>query len=320
MSNKKFPNFSFDFENINIDELSADELKQLQELAAQFNTLEQMDTNHPISVLEDYSLNDMQELLCDLLGPNCPVQLKSAAPEDYENIPMLNQIKHYLTILRNEKEITLTKNGFLPAKYVKDLYSQGFIGDFAIESGVTKRFWEVEIPSIHLTRILAEMSGLSKKRNNKVSLTKKGEKYLAQNNKAVLFSLVFNIFVNEFNWSFFDGYDDEEFAQVGFGYTLILLNKYGDVLRHSDFYADKYLAALFPDPIPENAGYRLKHVYALRTFSRCLDYWGLIDRVGQSVIENGSLKKAPLFNKLITVHPPRKRSDNRQNLLIFNND
>lgn len=68
MSNKKFPNFSFDFENINIDELSADELKQLQELAAQFNTLEQMDTNHPISVLEDYSLNDMQELLCDLLA------------------------------------------------------------------------------------------------------------------------------------------------------------------------------------------------------------------------------------------------------------
>lgn len=44
--------------------------------------------------------------------------------------------------------------------------------------------------SVNLTRLLAERSGLTKKRNGKLSLTKKGENLSADNCK--LFELIFN--------------------------------------------------------------------------------------------------------------------------------
>lgn len=56
--------------------------------------------------------------------------------------------------------------------------------------------------SIDLTRILCDITGLTKKRYNKISLTKTGEKLLGDN--SVLFHKLLMVFGYKFNWAYFD--------------------------------------------------------------------------------------------------------------------
>ena len=92
------------------------------------------------------------------------------------------------------------------------------------------------------------------KYGKKLSLTKNSQKVLKDDFE--LFKLLFDTFRNKFNWGYFDGFEDRPIGPLGFGFTLILLSKYGGKPRSDVFYAEKYLKA-FPallDGIPESPG------------------------------------------------------------------
>ncbi len=121
--------------------------------------------------------------------------------------------------------------------------------------------------------------GIIKKRNNKLSLTQKGKKLLE--NDSQLTELLFTTFCRKFNWVYFDGYDIEQWGQLGFGFSLVLLRKYGGLKREGNFYAEKYFNA-FPNlldfhPFSENIQRRAYHCYLLRTFERFLAYFGFVE-------------------------------------------
>lgn len=254
----------------------------------------------PVSDFEGYSPAEMQVILYDTFTPISPIQIIKAKEREYLKIPILNQVKFLFNLIEKQGELKLTKNGFLPTKIVADLYEKGYLKDYFIEKGISKLYKESDVPTINLARILVELSTLVKKRNNKLSLTKKGVGII--NNDHLLFQNLFTTFTTKFNWAYFDGFDNEEIGQIGFGFSLILLEKYGENFKSVDFYSNKYLKA-FNFDIKSNFDFidNSNRSYPIRTFERFLEYFGFIESEKDKGGELIKVKKTKLFDKFIEI-------------------
>lgn len=267
--------------------------------------------NRSIPEFEGYSPVEMHKILHFTFEPKSPISMQTLTEEEYLNIPMLNQVKYFLNLVREFGEIKLTAKGFLPTKIVHDIYNQGFLEEYLFSSGISKLYKESDSLTVNLTRLLAELAGLTKKRNGKLSLTKAGEKIASNNLK--LFELVFKIMAQEFNWAYYDNYEDEQLGQLGYGFSLMLISKYGVQKRLDSFYAEKYLKA-FPQflesitPIYGTVEHYANRCYSIRSFERFLCYFGLveIEIQGKMLDRKIFITKTELFDKLIKVRPHNK--------------
>jgi len=179
--------------------------------------------NEPVADFEGYSSTEMQFILYNTFDSKSPVQILNASHNTFQNIPIFNQVKFLFNIINEQKELKLTNKGFLPTKIVAELYEKGYLKDYFIEKGISKLYKESDVPTINLAKILVELSTLVKKRNNKLTLTKKGVELIDNDN--LLFQNIFETYTEKFNWSYFDGFSNEEIGQSGFGFTLILLEE-----------------------------------------------------------------------------------------------
>lgn len=154
--------------------------------------------------------------------------------------------------------------------------------------------------TINLSRLLIEISGLVKKRNGKLRLTKTSQK-IRQNDTDLLHHIILN-FTTKFNWGYYHGFEDENIGQLSWVFSLSLLSKYGDTKPLDSFYAEKYFRA-FPGLINElKPGRRSQEesafrCYSLRLFNRFLDYFGLIEI--SEIKENEERKKISSQNRFI---------------------
>lgn len=264
--------------------------------------------NQGLADFEGYSPIEMQYIINETFGKKCPIELLALTESEYQRIPILNQIKYLLEHILNCGELKLTPKGFLPTKIVADIYNQGFIKDEMIESGISKLYKESDSMSINLTRILIEISGLVKKRNGKISLTKNGKKIYSNNYE--LLKMTLETFGAKFNWAYYDGYGENKIGQLGYGFSLILLSKFGQGKRLDSFYAEKYFKA-YPqllnsvEPTFGTLESYLTSCYSIRTFERFLDYFGLIKiaKEGKGPDSIKYITKTDLFDKLIKVRP-----------------
>ncbi len=253
---------------------------------------------------EGFSPAEMQYILYDPLGSESPVKLKKLKDEEYRDVPMLNLVRYLMERTGESGEIKLTAKGFLPVKLVADMYGQGFIKEYFIETGLDKLYKEVDSKSIHLAKILADVSGLVKKRNRKLSLTKKGEKMLSDPHEMLRMLMLTQ--GNRFNMAYFDGYGQNKIAQLGWAFSLILLSKYGNVKRRDTFYAEKYFKAfptllemIEPGPYTSNIKKTAYRCYSIRTFRRFFDFFGLVNIQEANIAEPRDITKTSLFDKLI---------------------
>lgn len=269
--------------------------------------------NRSIPKFEGYSPFEMHQLLHFTFGKDSPIQLQKLSDSDYLKIPILNQIKYLTDLIDKTGEIKLTKMGFLPTKIVSAIYEQGFLKEEFIEKGISKLYKETDSLTIHLTRILIEIGGLVKKRNGKLSLTKSSKKLLGDNYE--LLRLILMTFATKFNWAYNDGYGDNQIGQLGYGFSLILLSKYGQEKRLNSFYSEKYFKA-FPqllDSVEPNYGTLEKYTtncYSARTFDRFLDYFGLIkiEEEGKRLDSIKHISKTDIYDRLIKCMPHNTRS------------
>lgn len=264
--------------------------------------------NRPIPEFEGYSPFEMHKILHFTFAIDSPLNLQKLSDTDYKNIPILNQIKYLIDLIDKNGDIKLTNKGFLPTKIVSDLYNQGFLKDEHIDNGISKLYKETDSMTINITRILIELAGLAKKRNGKLSLTKSAQKHLGDNE--ALLRQIFLTFTNKFNWAYYDRYGENQIGQLGYGFSLILLSKYGQTKRLDSFYAEKYFKA-YPnllDSLEPTYGTLEKYAsscYSIRIFDRFLDYFGLI-RIEEDKKMFDSIKyitKTELFDRLINVRP-----------------
>lgn len=267
--------------------------------------------NRPIADFEGYSPFEMHKILHFTFAIDSPLKLQKLSDTDYTKIPILNQIKYLTDLIDKNGEIKLTKQGFLPTKIVSELYSQGFLKDEYIEKGISKLYKETDSMTINLSRILLELAGFIKKRNGKLSLTKSSEKILGNNEE--LLRQIFLTMTNKFNWAYYDGYGENQIGQLGYGFSLILLSKYGRERRLDSFYAERYFKA-YPrllDSIEPNYGTLERYstnCYSVRTFDRFLNYFGLInieeERKGLDSIKY--ISKTDIYDRLIKCTPHNK--------------
>ena len=266
--------------------------------------------NRAIPEFEGYSHFEMHQLLYNTFGTDSPVRLRQLSDPYYQKIPLLNQIKYLMQRIDEAGEMKLTQKGFLPTRIVSDLYRQGFIKDELIESGFYKLYKETDCMTINLTRILLQLAGLTRKRYGKISLTKAAKKIRNDNHE--LLRLIITTFATRFNWAYYDGYSEEQIGQLGYGFSLLLLSKYGKEKRLDTFYAKKYLKA-FPEllasvhPTYGTAEKEAYSCYSIRTFDRFLDYFGLITIEQERLFDSPKyIAKTDLFDRLIHLEPHRK--------------
>jgi hypothetical protein len=279
--------------------------KELQQYA---NRLMNERNNTPIPYFEGYSPNEMDKILYSTFDDGSPLVLQKLSDEDYAKIPLLNMVKYLAGLVDKAGEIKLTNKGFLPTKIVSELYSQGYIKERSIEMGFQKLYKETDSISVNLSHILINLTGLIKKRNGKISLTKSAKALLGNNEK--LFRLVLLTFTSRFNWAYYDGYEQHYIGQLGFGLSLIFLSKYGQERRLDTFYAEKYFKA-FPslleslEPSYDTVESYGARCYSLRTFKRFLLFFGLItmEEEGERLDTVQYVSKTEIFDKLIKCLP-----------------
>ena len=150
----------------------------IEDLQRKLDQIMNEQNNCGLPKFEGYSPTEMHYILHDPFGDKCPVQLQKVSDPEYKSIPIFNQIKYLADLIAKSGELKLTNKGYLHMKVVADIYSQGFIKEEHIESGFSKLYKETDSMNINLTRIITVLSGIVKKRNNKLSLTKTGEKII----------------------------------------------------------------------------------------------------------------------------------------------
>ncbi len=280
----------------------------LEDIQKHINKVMVEHNNRSIPEFEGYSPFEMHHILHFTFGTESPIKIQKLSDSDLKKIPILNQIKYLTDLVAKNGEIKLTNKGFLPTKVVSELYQQGFMKEEHIEKGISKLRKETDSMTVNLSRILIELTGLVKKRSGKLSLTKNGEKTIQDN--FLLLKSIFETFAMKFNWAYYDGYGDNQIGQLGFGFSLILLSKFGQAKRMDSFYAEKYFNA-YPnllDLIEPTYGTLESYstrCYSIRTFDRFLDYFGLIkiDEKGKGFDSIKYITKTDLFDRLIKVRP-----------------
>jgi len=264
---------------------------------------------------EGYSMDEIYDIVSSTFVEEFPIVIKKLDESYLQQIPILKQIQYLMEIIQKNEEIKLTVKGNLPRKLIKELLKQKLFIETHYQTSRMAVINENDSMIIHLNHILLKLAKLAKKRNNKLSLTKLGQKTLKDEN--LLLKQILLTFCLELNWGYFDGFDDDQIGRFGFGFSLILIDKYGDQKKLESFYADKYfklfqhLRMKHESPHLQNLYDSNKRCFNIRTFERFLHLFGLInyDVDNDSNYKEKFVTKTDLFDKLFAVIPPAGLSD-----------
>jgi hypothetical protein len=268
--------------------------------------------NSPIEDFEGFSSSDMRYLIITPFSKDSPFQINKKIPNSIlDQIPIFNQIEFLLNKINEIGELKLTATGSLPTTLIKEIYNMGLIKDEDIENGITKLYAETSSQPIQLTRLITEMAGFTKKRYNRLSLTKTWKDRLLKNSRQEIFEQTFSTFTFKFTWGHFDRYESQAAGQVGFPFSLFLLSRYGDDERLDSFYSEKYIRA-FPGLIDQfydnlywtrDINKSFNSCYSIRTFDRFLKYFNLITIRTEGRLYHDSkkfIKKTAIFDDVMT--------------------
>jgi len=267
--------------------------------------------NSPIADFENLSPVNFHYILYDTYNENSPVHFqKNINDETLDKVSLFRVVEDFIRIIDREKFIKLTPLGALPKKVMVELYDKKFIYDELIESGITKLWKEQDCIAILSTKIVTEIAGITKKANGRMTLTKKGTTFLKLENRQAFFELFISTFADKFNWGFNDGYPEKPIGQIGWTFTIYLLEKYGQEFKNESFYAEKYLKAI-PDFLKEfeNDGFRTPKkqylsCYSVRTFERFLEWFGIVEVDRKDTTKWTSdlnIKATNIFTKIFSI-------------------
>ena len=232
--------------------------EHLQEIMIRQNSAPRSDFN-------GLSPEDMHNIMYDPFRDQCVVQLNKLDKNQYELVPLIRQALFLLNTL-NEKDLKLTKLGWLPLKIVADAYRIGQ-PEWIIEELKQKRINEYEVGAVWMARIILELLGWIKTRKGVLSLTVKGRKafsnIVAAANEILRFSLV------GVGLHTFDAVEDDRIGNLGIAYSVWLLNQFGSEWHFGSFYQEHYQKAFnFPDNYT---------IYETRVFSRLFYWLGIVE-------------------------------------------
>lgn len=270
----------------------------------------------PVKEVEDYCPPQMIKLWTKPWDDTeSPVRLKPNISDDtLSKVPFLNMTLHLLHKIEEKGEIKLTANGNFPVALCKELYALCPMDD-RIENGICKLRSEIDTIELMILHSVVEHLGWVKLRHGKLSLTARGKKILP-NRREILRQLL----VVFCSCGVSDYYDHGKFNNLnrGAAFLFILFHKYGNNVRPSRFYVQKYIPACFELQWIENydsaeAINILNYPIYKRLIERFAQYFGVIkiDTARYDPIEefcNGDIEVTPLLHELIDIDEPENAS------------
>ncbi len=238
----------------------------------------------------------MQGLQYDFPKGENPLVMNKLSEEELKNCLLLLQVRFLIDMMKGGKQIKLTKTGTLPTKLVKEIYDFGYLKNYMIENGISKLQKESDAIEISITHLWLEMSTLAKKRNGKLSLTKKGENHASNGN--FILNEILTVLLYKFNWAYYDGYESENIGKVNPGFSLFLLKNYGNEKRSAHFYAKKYFKAF---PYLKQEADKCFRCYATRTFERYFKFMGFVHVEKKAILSPAEIKKTEFFDRLFSL-------------------
>lgn len=242
---------------------------------------------YPLDDFEGFTPNEMHELIYHPFdNDSSPVVLNTNMDANLvSNAQFYKFSTRYLEMLRERQPLKLTQKGNLPRKFCRELIDEGIVENDQIALRF-KRYplmREDESRYIFLINHLTRMIGLTKIRSGKISLTLQVDRFNKMKTVSPLFLLLLRGYIDKFNWGYSDYYPESNIIQAGFGFSIFLVQKFGDEERTDKFYARKYLKAFpsvmrdFEDTTYESAGKRFMECYFMRVFERFLRRFGFVE-------------------------------------------
>jgi len=227
-----------------------------------------------------------------------------------EGSPIIRMLKPLVAEL-SESPIKLTPKGNLPLKVVHQMAAQAGVEEGPISRHRGSVRSEEDVNPVHITRILAELSGFFNRQKGKLSLKKKWQQSLDKTGWGPLYGQLLHSLFKELNWAYVAGMDDARGIQTTAPFLLWLLHRHGQQWRPSGFYEEAQLRA-FPvllnevAPTPySTAEDDVKQLIALRPL-QLFDWLGLIERRSLRRIPEPpfgmqfDVKATPLLEELIS--------------------
>ncbi len=207
-----------------------------------------------------------------------PLQFKQHVNENVlDELPFLRLCEDFLSLLYHVGPLKLTLRGHLPFEFIRELKGRSRLEEWPIETRIESSHHKNAL-HIHCAREVCALARLTKTRQNKLSLTNKGEDLLFSS-RWELFKKLLYMHDCDFDMSTVDLFNSPATGQIGSHVVWYYIIKYGQSKRPTEFYGKKYLNC-FPYQINE---FRLTHPSPLeqilfcvetRIFTHFLDWWG----------------------------------------------
>ncbi len=267
--------------------------------------------NSPHEDFLGLSPNQMHQLIHDTFGEGSPVQMRKKIDDETLDKALLFRIsEELLKIIQREKHVKLTKGGALPRKVVVELYEKKFIPEEMIDSGIRNLLREDDSESISLAREITELAGFTAIDGGKMTLSPAAVEMIGNNDRYGLFKKFFEAFTEGFHWGNLDNFTGAPVGQVGWAFSLMMLNKFGEK-KPTDFYVEKYARAFptlfssMPGTFPFTPELCFSFCYNRRVFDTFFPCFGFItfheikkDKKGRSEFE---FRKTDVIQKMFKI-------------------
>ena len=263
-----------------------------------------------IADFDGLSPSQMNVLLNKPLSDGCVIEFRADIETCVERSPFFRLSEILLEQIDKAGSLKLTAIGNLPVKICELLCQQNLI--YWKYMKYVKKFQEDNVPYLSALKFALIESGLVKKRNNSLSLTAKGLKSI-KGPKQELFIHIFDYFTRKLHWgNLYDTEYDSKCGKFAWAYSLVLLSKYGDLQRESEFFSAKLMQAfgrklweVNQSDIENEENRDFHRAYEAR-FYECFAVWfGLAEleykKDGKGFGERIYLKKSSLFDQLFKV-------------------
>jgi hypothetical protein len=228
---------------------------------------------------------------------------RNLSKEELIDIPVVKETMYFLKRLSELQPLKSTTKGNLPQAFAREMHDK-FPGHPSLHYPIRS---EEEDSKLSALRHLLEMAGWIKKRNQKFSLTQKGQNVVGNGFCPEDFYHLLKTYTRGFNWAFRDHYPSLEIIQQGFLFSCYLLHQkaktYIPVNELSTCFIQAFPAVLnlvggYPSMEPEEL---VGNAFCVRLIERFCEYFGLvrIKREEKSMSHfNYYVQISPLFEKI----------------------
>ncbi len=146
--------------------------------------------------------------------------------------------RRLLETLQSERALPLTARGNLTRRLVRQLIDECSIS-FAIQP--PRVINELDVPQIHIPRVICQLGGLLKRRGRRFLLTKRGLRMLEPSRAGELYRHLFETFFRKFNLAYLDGSVENPALQDTVAFSLYALHRQEPVWESAQTLAPRIL-------------------------------------------------------------------------------